>query len=141
MTKLLRFLLCTLAALAFVQSASAARPSKPMESFENIPVETASGKALTAAQVQAAISAAATRREWSIKPAGPGALAAHIDVRQHAVDLIIRFDNKKYSLDYKDSKALGYVAKTSDTGPLIHPSYNKWLRTLVADIKKELRSM
>jgi hypothetical protein len=140
MTKLLRFLLCSLAALTFVQSASAARPSKPMESFENIAVETSSGKALTAAQVQAAITAAATRRDWVVKPAGRGQLAAHIDVRQHAVDLVIRFDNKKYSLDYKDSTELGYVAKAGDKGPLIHPSYNKWLRTLVADIKKEIRS-
>lgn len=140
MTKLLRLLLCTFAALTFVQSAGAARPSKPMDSFENIPVETSSGKALTAAQVQAAITAAATRRDWVVKPAGRGQLAAHIDVRQHAVDLIIRFDNKKYSLDYKDSKELGYVAKSGDKGPLIHPSYNKWLRTLVADIKKEIRS-
>ncbi len=140
MTKLLRLLLCTFAALTFVQSAGAARPSKPMDSFENIPVETSSGKSLTAAQVQAAITAAATRRDWVVKPAGRGQLAAHIDVRQHAVDLIIRFDNKKYSLDYKDSKELGYVEKSSDKGPLIHPSYNKWLRTLVADIKKEIRS-
>lgn len=141
MIKLLRMLMLTLVAFSFSQTAMAARPSKPMDSFVNIPIETGSGKALTRAQVQAAIIQAGKQRDWVIKPATGGVLAGHIDVRQHAVDVTIRFDTKKYDIVYKDSKNLGYKPNEDDPAkPLIHPSYNKWVRNLVSDIEKEFRN-
>lgn len=138
MTKLLRILMCALAALSFCQAATAARPSKPMDTFENLPIQTTSGKALTRAQIQAAIIQAGKQRDWIIKPAADGTLAAHIDVRQHSVDLAIRFDTNKYDIQYKNSTNLGYeINKADATRPLIHPSYNKWVHNLVSDINKE----
>lgn len=140
MTKLFRILMCIAAVLSFSLPATAARPSKPMDVFENQPIQTGSGKALTQAQIQSAIISAGKQRDWLIKPAGKGTLAAHIDVRQHSVDLLITHTAKQFSIAYKDSANLGYeVNKADPKRPLIHPSYNKWVRNLVSDIDKEFQ--
>ncbi len=133
MKKIAPWLLAAMLALAGSQ-ATAQRLPVPIENHENVVVQPASGKTLTAEQVKNAIVAAstATARKWSVSEAGPGHLVATYHVRTHTVIADIRYTGSQFSLTYKDS------VNMKAGGGKIHPFYNAWSADFVQAIKLEL---
>jgi hypothetical protein len=119
--------------LCISTGALAARATK-MDTFDNIPLQSASGKSLTLAQVKQAITSAAKSREWAVKDSGPSQITATILVRgEFRVTVDIPFTTKEFSIKYASSENLNY--KESSKGPMIHPNYNKWVKNLSGDIR------
>jgi hypothetical protein len=114
-----------------------ARSGAPIKNFENVAVVTGSGMPATVEQVKKAIIAAQAAHGWVIAPAGDGKLVANINVRsKHMATLDISYSADRYSLTYLTSVNLNYEKQNGEQ--LIHPNYNKWVATLVNDIRVEL---
>lgn len=129
----LKFVATLVAAMSISMTAHAARTAK-METFENIPLETGSGKPLTLAQVKQTITTAAKSRDWSVKDSGASQVTATILVRgEFRVAVDIPYTTKEFSIKYVSSENLNY--KETAKGPVIHANYNKWVKNLTADIR------
>ena len=116
--------------------ADAASPV-PMEVFEGIKVEEATGKPVTAEQVQRAILTAARARGWEAQEGFRGQIAARIVVRgRFRVRVDIPYSAHEFSIKYVSSENLDY--RPTPAGAQIHRNYNKWVATLVNDIKGRL---
>ncbi|THF62492.1 hypothetical protein [Pseudothauera rhizosphaerae] len=134
----LRILMALAATLTIGTAAHAARPSQPMELFLGNPIETTSGKPLSAVEAEQAMTRAGAARGWKITRNADGTLNAHLPIRKHTLDVTIRIDGRQYDIVYRDSAVLGYAPNPDDPErPLIHPSYNKWVKTLVSDFTLE----
>lgn len=126
-----------LALASFFSVSANARSGVPITNFENVPVVTGSGKPATEEQVKTAIIAAQAAHGWVITPAGNGKLLANVNVRsKHMATLDISYSADKYSLIYQTSVNLNYDTRNGEA--IIHPNYNKWVATLVNDIRVEL---
>ena len=83
--------------------------------------------------IEAAIIRAGALTNWSVVPAGPGAMTGTLHVRgKHTAVVDIAYDQKEFRITYKDSDNLNY-----DDGK-IHRSYNRWVATLEKNIRREL---
>lgn len=141
-----------------------ARTLEPIVNYENIEIRAGSGKTPSLAEVKAAIERAAkapsrsTRGEaWEITEVAPGKLVATLDVRdKHLVKVNIVFTPSAYSITYKDSVNMKYgPASEMDRDPSspilirslpsgqyeIHPSYNRWVKSLVTSIRLEMQKL
>ena len=109
----------------------------PITNVENAPVPTATGKTLTADEVQKAIMRAGTMTGWVIQPEQPGRLmgrSAFGAGERHVAVVTIQYDAKSYSINYRDS-----VNLNADTGMnQIHRAYNEKVSTLDRAIRNEL---
>jgi hypothetical protein len=134
--KILRLFLVAVLSLASLQ-AMAQRQPVPIINHENIPVQAASGKQLTAEQVKKAIMTASAPRDWTISEAGPGKLVGTLHVRgKHTIVVEIAYSGSQYSIKYRDSTNMKYVPDGA-TGT-IHPFYNRWVDELRAAIRDQL---
>ncbi|MFA0086015.1 hypothetical protein [Vibrio sp. 10N.261.51.F12] len=104
---------------------------QPILNFENEPVTTE----LTAAQVKAVITEAATNRGWVVTEPKEGVLNANILVRGHEAEIEMPYTAKYYSITYVSSNNL----KASNGE--IHRNYNRWTNNLNTDIKKKLTAI
>lgn len=117
--------------------AAQARASVPVINHAAQPVMTSSGKQLTLAQMQQAITAAGAVAGWSITPQGDGKLTASLVVRgKHTIHVSVNYSAERYDLQYFDSVNMNYMLK--DGVPVIHPNYNKWVDRLRDAIRGEL---
>jgi hypothetical protein len=96
------------------------------------PIATASGKAVSAAQVRSAIISAGTGLGWSVVDSGPGKLAGTLNLRTHKAVVDIPYTAKAYSIVYKSSENLNEADGT------IHSNYNGWVQNLDRAIRAEL---
>ncbi len=100
-------------------------------------VATASGKAMSARDVESAIVTASAHRGWEFKKVAHGKLVGTLVVRgKHYVAIDILFNSKEYRFTYKDSKNMRYDPETKT----IHKRYNSWVTNLDNDIKFYLQS-
>jgi hypothetical protein len=96
------------------------------------PVQTASGKALSAAQVRAAIMSAGAGLGWKFRDAGPGRLEGTLNVRTHVAVVEIPYTARTYAIKYKSSQNL------EESNGTIHSNYNGWVQNLDRAIQQEL---
>lgn len=131
---------------------AAARTPVPIIDYNQIVVVTTSGKALQAADVKQAITLAGIPQKWTIKNNADGSLLATLVVRnKHTIVVKIDYNEKDYSIHYSDSNNMKYEISraqatlaqvpadhSQDGQPLIHPFYNKWVKTFKDNIGLEL---
>lgn len=121
----------------FLSFAAHAREPVPIINFENLPITTASGKKLSRPEIRAAILRAGAQTQWNIAETSGSALIGTLNVRsKHSVTVSIRFTAETFSITYNDSIDMKY--RIEDNTPVIHPFYNKWVQTLVNNIRTEL---
>ena len=100
------------------------------------PIETAQlagPPGVTLDSVTEAIKQAGVRRGWKMNVTEPGAMDAELNVaNKHYVKVLIEYDTKKYSINYRDSKNMGY------NGVSIHWKYHDWVNNLKRAIKQEM---
>lgn len=130
MSRILRLLALALALFALNAQA---RNIEPVGNFENQPATTGSGQPASVQQIKAALTAAGTPRGWQVSQVAPGQLVASVNVRdKHSVSVDISVVPGMYSIRYKNSSNMNY------DGVQINPHYNKWVKTLADDTRKEL---
>jgi hypothetical protein len=81
-------------------------------------------KAVSMADVEAAIRRAGHSLGWQIVPQGPGRAEGTLVLRDHRAVVNITYDARNYSITYKDSKNLLH------SGDDIHRRYNGWVKHL-----------
>jgi hypothetical protein len=96
------------------------------------PVATASGKAMSAAQVRSAIMAGGATLGWHFADAGPGQLEGTLNIRAHKAVVLVHYTPKTYSIAYKSSENLNEASGT------IHSNYNGWVQNLDNAIRAEM---
>src|SRR5512142_2671660 len=130
------------AVAAILVSASPAygRAPVPVENFPNQAIATASGKKPTLEQVQQAITAAATGKQWSLAKQADGSFLATRVVRgKHTIVATVAFTPEQYSVLYHSSDNMKF--EMYNGVPHIHPNYNVWARELVDAIRIELSKL
>lgn len=98
------------------------------------PVQTASGKTLTAQQVQKAIIDAGIKQRWIITEVKPGELLGEFNVQSHTIHVTIPYSTQNFSILYKDSSNLRYDPEKRT----IHVNYAIWIQRLESEIKARL---
>ena len=111
-------------AIAFMMLAVASCRSAQVYNVENASLNAPT--TATTAKVQAAIKRAGASLGWHMKDVGPGHIEARLPVRSHVAVADIFYNNKDFSIRYKDSTNLNY-SKSDNT---IHSNYNGWIQNL-----------
>jgi len=137
MNKLSRILFC-LALLAAALPAGAARTAALLN-YEELPVQTADGKALTLEQVRKAIIAGAATRQWAASVQPNNVVQLTYSRGKHTAVVAVKYSTKTYSIHYVDSTDLNYGMEGGK--PVIHPNYNGWINNLRQAIDVQLRTM
>ncbi|MCG2594676.1 hypothetical protein LZ009_18005 [Ramlibacter sp. XY19] len=120
-------------AAALIALNAQAKNVDPIGNFENQSATNASGQPATVQQIKAALSNGGGPRGWTFKEVGPGQLVGSLNVRnKHQVMVDIAVTPGMFSIKYKDSANMNY------DGAMINPHYNKWLKILADDARKEL---
>ncbi len=101
---------------------------------KDAPVKTASGKDLTAEQVQKAIIDAGIKQTWIMTVVKPGEMQGEFNVQSHTIIVSIPYTSKNYSILYKSSSNLRYDPEKRT----IHVNYAKWIERLDNEIKARL---
>jgi hypothetical protein len=134
-------------ALGLIMAVSAgmafARGPVALMNFENVAYTISSGKKPSDAQMQQAISRAGSLHQWSTTPNGENKAVATVNVRgKHGVVVDISWNAETFSIIYKSSVNMDYADQargiSMQSGPVIHPSYNKWVASLRDSIQSEL---
>lgn len=114
-----------------------ARAIVPIDSLENLPVNSATGKSIKAQEIEQAIIAAAGINQWTVDKREPGLVTATLNVRnKHMISVKITYTTESYSVQYLSSDNMKYEVK--DGVPSIHPFYNRWVKNLRDSIDREL---
>jgi len=121
-----------LAAAFLVATIAGCARTGPIYNVNEAPVATASGKAMTAAQVRSAIMAAGAALGWQMADAGPGKLVGTLNLRTHQAVVDIPYSSKSYSIVYRSSQNLNEANGT------IHTNYNGWVQNLDRGIRANL---
>ena len=90
-------------------------------------------KSTTEDQMFKAIKAAGVGLGWIVKKVEDGHAIAQLNIRSHMALVDIKYNQKEYSITYKDSSNLKYNA----TKGTIHSNYNGWIQRLDNAIKKQ----
>lgn len=85
--------------------------------------------------VKKAIMRAGGSLGWVMKDAGDGKLVGTLTLRKHVAVVDVDYSTKSYSINYKDSKELGY------DGTNIHSNYNGWVQNLQKAIQTQLNML
>lgn len=126
------------AALSLSALAVQARGSVPIVNRDDVVAVRSNGLPASAAAIRTAFLTAGQARGWVIAVSQPGKLLATLDVRgKHTVSADVTYSEGKYSVRYRDSVNMNYGPGTDGSG-VIHPHYNKWVDTLVQDVRIEL---
>ena len=86
-----------------------------------------------------AILAGMSQRGWFPESQGQGQVIARLDIRSHAVRVLIRYDASWIQMSYYDSSNLDYHVRGNQA--YIHRHYNTWVRNLANDINQALHQM
>lgn len=71
-----------------------------------------------------AIKRAGAALGWQMKTTEPGKILATLPIRSHVAIVDVTFNQKEFSIMYRDSTNLNY------TGTEIHSNYNGWIQNL-----------
>jgi hypothetical protein len=105
----------------------------PIYTVDNSPIDMDSKHSLK--QVKKAIITAGATLGWKMKSTEKGHLVGTLLLRKHVATVDITFNEKSYSIKYKDSQNLSY------DGSLIHSNYNSWVQNLDRNIQVQLSAM
>ena len=89
---------------------------------------------LNSEQMKSAIINAARQQQWQVTPEGEGRLTASYHKSDYMAKITINYAPTFYTINYADSKRMRYDGKT------IHPTYNRLIEALQADIVRNLKS-
>lgn len=121
--------------VCLVAGCLAACNTRPMVNVQNQTIPTSSaGSPMTLSLVEESIRAGAQRAGWTTQAVKPGLIEASVSARSHRVVVSIPFDQKSYSIDYKDSDNM------KADGDEIHKKYNAWVLRLSQSIRHELNA-
>lgn len=104
----------------------------PIQNVTDSPVNSASGKPVSAEEVKKAIMRAGGTLGWKIAENGPGKMTGTLNVRSHTAVVDIPYSAKSYSINYKSSVNL------NEEGGQIHNNYNGWVKNLDKGIQAQL---
>ena len=124
--------LSTLGALLVAATVAGCATMVPIQNVSNAPATSAAGKPLSADQVRGAIVRAGAALGWQMKEAGPGKLAATLQLRTHSAEIEIPYSPSSYSINYKSSVDL------KEKDGQIHKNYNGWIQNLTRGINAQL---
>ena len=85
-------------------------------------------------QIEKAILQAGIDKGWMMNVVEPGEIEAYVLVRHHKAEVNITYNEKTYSITYKDSENLLYGDGK------IHRNYNKWVILLERQIQLNLNA-
>lgn len=122
-----RHAVLTVAAVAVI----AACQNPPIHNVDKVPIVAPASVGLN--DVERAILIAGSERKWAMRPVAPGRILATHTRSGHTATVDILFDTEQYSIQYVSSGALQDVGSGT-----IHPTYNRWIQFLEADINKSL---
>jgi len=91
-------------------------------------------KSTTDDQMFKAIKTAGVGLGWVVKKVGTGHATAQLNLRSHMALVDIKYNQKEYSITYKNSIDLKYDA----TKGTIHSNYNGWIQNLNNAIQSQL---
>ncbi len=91
-------------------------------------------KSTTDDQMYKAIKQAGLGLGWIVKKVEPGHATAQLNLRSHMALVDIKYDQKDYSITYKNSINLHYDAAKGT----IHNNYNGWIQNLNRAIQVQL---
>lgn len=139
------------------------RQLETVANYENVAISAPAGKAVTAEAVKAAILRAGNaplrraHEQWQITEVAPGKLTGRLEVRgKHLAIVDITYSASAFSVKYKDSENLHYgqgmemerdpsspiIIRPLPTGRyVIHPYYNRWVKSLVENIQRETQKL
>lgn len=120
-----------IALIAAVTLSLAACKTIPVRDYDH-QITSSANKQLTKKDVEKAIVSACQQRGWMCKATSEGTIAGLLDVRKHQVKIDIVYDEKSYSLKYKDSMNMKY------DGDSIHKKYGQWMNNLSRSIDNQL---
>ena len=157
----MKYLVTTLCALFLMASVPVqAAHLEPIVNYENQEIKRFDTRKLSIEEVQMAIRNAAEKNKWRVEPGEAGHIIATLVVRnQHTAVVDIAYTTTSFSITYKSSENLNYSKDnkeaavntagvntigytgivTSKSGPVIHPSYNKWVQQFKDAIFRELQ--
>lgn len=137
-------LLLAVAALA-AGGLALARGNEKIVDYRDVAVRTGSGKAATAEQVCAAVTAAVDgaraeqKYQWAREGSGNGMVAILQVRKKHTLRVDVQCAADRYSVTYKDSSNMNFKQKKNEA--VIHPYYNVWVKDLVAAIDAGLAKL
>lgn len=105
----------------------AACAARPIANVENRPIPEVA-RALPLEEIEAAITVAATSREWLVDSKGPGKLYATYAKKDWEAVVEVSYSKNDYSIRYVSSRNL-----IDDKGG-IHYNYGRWVHNLDQDI-------
>lgn len=127
----------TVATLAVFATPALAGRSTPLVNPPAVVIPATAGKAWTEIEVRDAIVRGGAAKTWVLKSEQPGRVVLAVDVRsRHAAEVAITYDAKTYRVEYLSSVNLNY--RKAEQGEVIHPTYIRWVRGLMAEINKGL---
>ena len=109
--------------------------AQPIYNVKPTPVATTANKAVTTDDVTKAIVRAGAALGWQMDPDRPGHILGTLVLRTHVAVVDIDYDEKTYSITYKESTNLDY------DGTNIHKNYNGWIQNLDNGIKVQLSNL
>ena len=120
--KLIRVLVFFLFAL-LGGAAHAQRTLVPVVDFEKVPVSLSTDASLTREQVRRAFMEAGAAAGWSVVPVAEGVLEGRFSKQnKHMVAVTIVYDEKSYSVSYKDSTNMKYSEDPSAAPAIPRPN-------------------
>ncbi len=110
-----------LALIVLVAVATVSCRSAPVFNVVNAPF---TKEAPSLEEADAAIKRAGAALGWQMKTTEPGKILATLPIRSHVAIVDVTFNQKEFSIMYRDSTNLNY------TGTEIHSNYNGWIQNL-----------
>ncbi|MGB4117588.1 MAG: hypothetical protein WBK51_13695 [Polaromonas sp.] len=104
----------------------------PILNVKDAAVTSASGKAMSNAEVRAAILRAGAALGWQMRDEGSNMLVGTILLRDHTAVIEIPYSPSNYSIKYRSSTNL------KESGGNIHKNYNGWIQNLTRGINAQL---
>lgn len=131
-----------LLAAVFVFSSSAlAREPVPIVNPADVQIAAASGKKLSAAEVQQIIGRVAAEKKWIVSAPQNGKFTASLswNSNKHTIVVEIACQPDRYSITYKDSVNMKY--EVLNGVPRIHPYYDRHINALRDAIRVEFMKL
>lgn len=119
-----------LTAVLMVSGSALAREPVPIINPTDVSVVAASGKKLSAAEVQQVISRTATEKKWIVSAPQNDKFTASLswNANKHTIVVEIACQPDRYSITYKDSVNMKY--EVLNGVPRIHPYYDRHVNAL-----------
>ena len=104
--------------------------SNPVYNVDNAPIDVSAKH--SSKQIKKAIITAGSSLGWKMKEKKKGHIVGTLFLRKFVAIVDVRYNNKSYSITYKDSKNLNYDGKN------IHKNYNGWIKNLDRRIQSHI---